>query len=108
MKIFRLTRAKYQDSAFSGYGGIQSAGRWHQAGLPVVYASDTPAGAHLMGLTCSFLLQTLRIDGPSHRRLRVILNALPDDYAEVEAILPPAQMVAAEAIDHSFGMVDPP
>ncbi len=47
MRIFRLTKARYQDNAFAGYGGLRSAGRWHQAGLPVVYASDTPAGALL-------------------------------------------------------------
>ena len=47
MTIYRLTKAKYQETAFSGLGAMRSAGRWHQAGVPVVYASDTPAGALL-------------------------------------------------------------
>ena len=47
MRIYRLTKAKYQVSAFSGMGAVQHAGRWHRAGRPVVYASDTPAGALL-------------------------------------------------------------
>lgn len=47
MTIYRLTKARHQETAFTGYGALQSDGRWHQAGVPVVYASDTPAGALL-------------------------------------------------------------
>ena len=47
MTIYRLTKARYQDTAFTGIGGLRSTGRWHQAGTPIVYASDTPAGALL-------------------------------------------------------------
>lgn len=47
MTIYRLTKKKYQDTAFTGSGAVRSAGRWHPAGVPVVYASDTPAGALL-------------------------------------------------------------
>lgn len=43
--IYRLTKATYQDTAFSGVGALRSAGRWHPVGMPIVYASDTPAGA---------------------------------------------------------------
>ena len=47
MRIYRLTKAKYAASAFSGIGGLRSAGRWHRAGTPIVYASDAPASALL-------------------------------------------------------------
>ena len=30
-----------------GRGGILFAGRWHHAGVPVVYLADSPAGALL-------------------------------------------------------------
>lgn len=47
MTIYRLTKVRYKDTAFTGLGTLQSGGRWHQAGAVVVYASDTPAGALL-------------------------------------------------------------
>ena len=47
MTIYRLTKAKYADTAFDGIGSLRSAGRWHQTGIPVVYASDAPASALL-------------------------------------------------------------
>ena len=47
MRIYRLTKAKYQETAFAGIGALRSAGRWHRAGTPVVYASDAPASALL-------------------------------------------------------------
>lgn len=45
--IYRLTKTRYQDTAFSGQGASRTGGRWHETGTPVVYASDSPAGALL-------------------------------------------------------------
>lgn len=45
--LWRLTKARYQDTAFSGYGAILHAGRWHRKGIPVVYVSESPALALL-------------------------------------------------------------
>lgn len=47
MTIYRLAKAKYQETAFSGLGAMRSAGRWHPAGVPIVYASDTPSSSLL-------------------------------------------------------------
>lgn len=48
--VWRLTKAKYADSAFSGYGSTLRAGRWHRRGTPVVYAAESPALALLEAL----------------------------------------------------------
>lgn len=41
MIIYRICKAKYADSVFSGAGGLDAAGRWHHKGRPIVYASGT-------------------------------------------------------------------
>jgi RES domain-containing protein len=45
--IYRLTKARYADSAFSGKGSLRQDGRWHRRGVRLAYASDMPAGALL-------------------------------------------------------------
>lgn len=47
MRIWRLTRARYAGSAFSGEGGLHRDGRWHRRGVRVVYASESLALAVL-------------------------------------------------------------
>ncbi|GIV60340.1 MAG: hypothetical protein KatS3mg043_1429 [Rhodothermaceae bacterium] len=44
---WRLTKARYKDTALRGYGSLLHGGRWHHRGVPVVYAADTPALALL-------------------------------------------------------------
>jgi RES domain-containing protein len=39
--IYRLTKARYADSAFSGEGSLRQDGRWHRRGVRLAYASDT-------------------------------------------------------------------
>ena len=46
-RIYRLTKARYADSAFSGKDAMRADGRWHRRGVRLAYASDTPAGALL-------------------------------------------------------------
>ena len=88
MTIYRLTKAKYADTAFSGRGSIRSAGRWHTAGLPVVYASDAPASALLevlvhTGATSlldhAYLLFAIQWD-PERHLLVLPEAAWPDDW----------------------------
>ena len=43
MKLWRISN--YDD--LSGVGGLQSAGRWHNRGIPVVYLAESPALALL-------------------------------------------------------------
>ena len=41
IKIWRLTKAKYAKTAFSGLGGLKTSGRWHTKGQRVVYCADS-------------------------------------------------------------------
>jgi len=66
MRIWRISN--YAD--LSGRGGLFSAGRWHQRGVPVVYCSDHPSTA---------LLETL---------VHVSREAIPDNYQLIEIEVP--------------------
>ena len=44
---YRLTQRRYAQSAFSGAGSLRGNGRWHRAGIPVVYATESAAVALL-------------------------------------------------------------
>lgn len=44
MTVYRLTKAEYAGTAFRGSRG---RGRWHEQGVPMVYAADQPATALL-------------------------------------------------------------
>lgn len=41
MIVYRICKARYANTAFSGAGGLESSGRWHRKGQPIVYAAST-------------------------------------------------------------------
>ena len=47
MYLWRICAAKYQDSAFSGLGGLYVSGRWHQRGNKIIYTAESLALATL-------------------------------------------------------------
>ncbi len=47
MRVWRICKAEHAGAAFTGEGAVLYAGRWHQAGTPVVYCSDSRALAAL-------------------------------------------------------------
>jgi RES domain-containing protein len=47
MQVFRLCKARWATSAFSGEGALRYSGRWHHAGTPVVYTAASRALAAL-------------------------------------------------------------
>ena len=47
MHLWRICAAKYQDSAFSGLGGLYVSGRWHQRGNKIIYTAESLALATL-------------------------------------------------------------
>ena len=47
MRAFRLCKARWAATAFSGEGAVRYAGRWHFAGAPVVYSATSRALAAL-------------------------------------------------------------
>jgi RES domain-containing protein len=58
MQVWRISKAKYAATAYSGEGARVEAGRWHQAGYRIVYTSASAALAALETLvhTASDLL----------------------------------------------------
>ncbi len=47
MYVWRICATKYQDSAFSGLGGLYVPGRWHLQGHRIIYTSESLALASL-------------------------------------------------------------
>ncbi len=41
MIVHRICKIKYGKTAFSGAGGLESAGRWHRKGQSIIYAAAT-------------------------------------------------------------------
>ena len=41
MIVHRICKTKYGKTAFSGAGGLESAGRWHRKGQSIVYSAPT-------------------------------------------------------------------
>lgn len=89
MTIWRLVRAKYARVAYDGGGGLVSAGRWHQAGRRIAYASEHAALAVLEKLVWTddevvlaevpFVLAPLTLDPEAHLE-RLADEALPNGW----------------------------
>ena len=47
MRVWRICKAEHAATAFSGEGALLYPGRWHHAGTPVVYCSESRALAAL-------------------------------------------------------------
>lgn len=84
MRVWRICRTRYAESAYSGEGTVRRPGRWHYRGTRMAYASE------------SLALATLE--------MRVGLGEEPDvhEYVAVYADLP------ASLISHHFGTALPP
>jgi RES domain-containing protein len=79
-KAVRVTQRRYADSAYSGAGSLRHHGRWHRAGIPVVYATESVAVA---------LLELLvHIERPRLLTLDLVAVACSFDDALVEEIFP--------------------
>lgn len=82
---YRLTQRRYAHDAFSGAGSLRGNGRWHRAGIPVVYAAESAAVAllevivHLERprlLVMEWAVVPCRFDDALVERL----NDLPEDW----------------------------
>lgn len=47
MRVWRICKAEHAATAFTGEGALRYPGRWHHAGTPVVYCSESRALAAL-------------------------------------------------------------
>lgn len=89
--IYRLTKARYAETALSGEGAMRFDGRWHRRGIRIVYASDAPASA-LLGVIAHteatsrlkhrYVLFEIRFD-PEKHLLTAGPDALPEDWRAV-------------------------
>lgn len=68
-------------ASLDGAGGVLVRGRWHNAGRPILYAAETPAGA---------LIEILA---------HLDLEDLPDDYQLIEIIV--AGTASTETVDEA-------
>ena len=88
IRVWRLTRKKYADTAFSGKGAGLFEGRWNPQGIPMVYASENISLALLETLIhidyteldhVRFILFSAQIPAKVQIR-RVALKELPADW----------------------------
>lgn len=82
MVLWRISR--HRD--LSGIGGWKAAGRWHDAGRPIVYLAETPAAAllevcvHTSANHVPPQFTLLKIEGPDIDVPSVNINALPENW----------------------------
>lgn len=100
--IYRLTLAKYVDSAFSGEGARRVGGRWTPAGYPAVYTASSIALTVLETLvhTDASVIpphRVIAVDVPDTAPITVIdLAELPSEWRHMPA------PVALQAIGRSW------
>lgn len=82
ISIYRITDHRYEAEAFSGRGGLQAGGRWHERGRLVVYAARTSSLALL-----EWRVHTRAL--PLERTFVLIEATLP---AEAVVILDPSRL----------------
>lgn len=70
MRVWRICRQPYVETALDGIGGLYTSGRWHSQGVPIVYTASSAALAalevlvHVDPLTAPADLRLLSIDLP--------------------------------------------
>jgi RES domain-containing protein len=72
MRVWRICRKPYVDTALDGIGGMYTSGRWHTKGNPIVYTASSAALAAL-----EVLVHVDPLTAPADLRLLAI--ELPDD-----------------------------
>ena len=87
MIVWRICSNKYQESAFSGEGGLYVSGRWHPQGLKIVYTAESLALAsleifvHLESNNVPLVAIKAHIPDAAIEKI----ESLPDNWQEVSA-----------------------
>ncbi|MDQ3458544.1 MAG: RES family NAD+ phosphorylase [Deinococcota bacterium] len=88
MRAWRITKRKYAEAAFEGFGARIAGGRWNSAGRSVVYLGGTPAIAALEVLVHDQSGEVLEesyviipVDIPDESVLELSKDALPKGWA---------------------------
>jgi RES domain-containing protein len=74
MRVWRICRKPYVDTALDGIGGMYTSGRWHSKINPIVYTASSAALAAL-----ELLVHVDPLTAPADLRLLAI--ELPDDLS---------------------------
>jgi len=97
--VWRICRQPYIANVLDGLGGLYTSGRWHNKGIPIVYAASSAALAalevlvHVDPLTAPADLRLLTLDLPADFAIEVLeISGLPKAWAEVPAP-PELQMI---------------
>lgn len=92
MRVWRICRKPYVDTALDGIGGMYTSGRWHTKGNPIVYTASSAALAalevlvHVDPLTAPADLSLLAIELPDDLSTEVIEPVtLPASWHSVPA-----------------------
>lgn len=95
MRVWRICRKPYVDTALDGIGGMYTSGRWHTKGHPIVYTASSAALAalevlvHVDPLTAPTDLRLLAIEIPDDLTAEVIESpTLPEGWSSVPAPAP--------------------
>jgi RES domain-containing protein len=80
LKVWRLSKAKYAESAFEGVGAKKVGGRWNTPGQPIVYTSE-----HLSLAVLELLVHVIADDVPPDI---VSVWAEIDDDLEIQRLEP--------------------
>lgn len=98
---WRLVKARYATSAFSGDGARQEGGRWNPKGTPAVYLADHPALSaleifvHLKRQAARIRFTLFRVEIPNEVKVSELAVAgLPGDWRAEPPVL--STMAAGE------------
>lgn len=92
MRVWRICRKPYVDTALDGSGGMYTSGRWHSKGNPIAYTASSAALAvlevlvHVDPLTAPADLRLLAIELPDDLSIEVLEPiTLPEGWHSVPA-----------------------
>ena len=92
MRVWRICRKPYVDTALDGSGGMYTSGRWHSKGNPIAHTASSAALAvlevlvHVDPLTAPADLRLLAIELPDDLSIEVLEPiTLPEGWHSVPA-----------------------
>jgi RES domain-containing protein len=92
LSLWRISKRKYADTAFSGEGARRVCGRWNSRGQGMVYTSGTLSLAalevfvHMEVEDMATMLAWIRVDVPADVKIEYIeLAQLPPDWRNIPA-----------------------
>lgn len=95
MRVWRICREPYVDTALDGSGGMYASGRWHTKGSPIVYTASSASLAalevlvHVDPTAVPTDFRLLAIELPDDLSSEVIEPAmLPEDWSSLPAPAP--------------------